>query len=243
MVFLTKLMPSVAITFGGGKDSYVSAPNVKWESCCTPKEEGGLGLKATKIWNKASLGKYIWWLASKKDHLWVRWVNHVYMKGCEWTTYEPPVDCSWSWRKIAHLFKLFAPAYSSGVWLGKDVPYKVMDGYNWLRIAQPKVSWYRACWNTLNIPKTSYIYWAAMKNRLMTNDRLIRMGSIVAPDCYLCGSNPETHNHLFFDCCFSTHCIRVLQQYLHKTLPSTGLARWFTRQQYLMCWSSRLLRM
>ncbi|XP_074297740.1 uncharacterized protein LOC141628504 [Silene latifolia] len=213
----------------GGKDSYVSAPNVKWENCCTPKEEGGLGLKATKTWNKASLGKYVWWLASKKDHLWVRWVNHVYMKGCEWTTYEPPVDCSWSWRKIAYLLKLFAPAYSSGVWLGKDIPYKVMDGYNWLRTAQPKVSWYRACWNTLNIPKTCYIYWAAMKNRLMTNDRLIRMGSIVTPDCYLCGSNPETHCHLFFYCCFSTHCIRVLQQYLHKTLPATGLASWFTR--------------
>ncbi|XP_074314439.1 uncharacterized protein LOC141649654 [Silene latifolia] len=115
-----------------GKDTYMNAPNVNWGGWCTPKDEGGLGIKSTKLWNKALLGKYVWWLATKKDHLWVKWVNHVYLKGCDWTSYEPPIYCSWSWRKIAQLLKTFAPTYSSGKWLGEDIPYKVMDGYNWI---------------------------------------------------------------------------------------------------------------
>ncbi|XP_074265564.1 uncharacterized protein LOC141588003 [Silene latifolia] len=56
-----------------GSSDYKGAPNVNWESCCLPKEERGLGIKDIKTWNKALLGKYVWWHANKKDHLWVRW--------------------------------------------------------------------------------------------------------------------------------------------------------------------------
>ncbi|XP_074291736.1 uncharacterized protein LOC141618530 [Silene latifolia] len=125
----------------GGKDTYMKSPNIKWDTCCTPKDEGGLGIKASKLWNKSLLGKYVWWIAAKKDHLWVKWVNHVYMKGRDWTSYEPPSDCRWSWKKIASLFKTFAPAYISGQWLGEDKNYEVSSGYNWLRDIKPKVEW------------------------------------------------------------------------------------------------------
>ncbi|XP_074278253.1 uncharacterized protein LOC141601846 [Silene latifolia] len=53
----------------GGNENYLKAPNSNWDTCYTPKEEGGLGIKASKLWNKALLGKYVWWVASKKDHL------------------------------------------------------------------------------------------------------------------------------------------------------------------------------
>ncbi|XP_074315124.1 uncharacterized protein LOC141651304 [Silene latifolia] len=95
----------------GGNESYLKAPNINWNTCCTPKEEGGLGIKASKLWNKALL---------------------------DWTSYEPPSDCSWSWKKIANFFKLFAPAYISGKWLGGDKEYRVQDGYHWLRDTKPK---------------------------------------------------------------------------------------------------------
>ncbi|XP_074305519.1 uncharacterized protein LOC141640735 [Silene latifolia] len=54
-----------------GKDSYQRSPNVSWDRCCSPKDEGGFGIKDLKNWNRALLGKYIWWLAKKKDHLWL----------------------------------------------------------------------------------------------------------------------------------------------------------------------------
>ncbi|XP_074265657.1 uncharacterized protein LOC141588101 [Silene latifolia] len=83
-----------------GTSGYKISPNVKWDTCCLPKEEGGLGIKDAKTWNKALLGKYVWWLANKKDYLWVRWVSHVYMKNIPWTEYMAPTDCSWPWKKF-----------------------------------------------------------------------------------------------------------------------------------------------
>ncbi|XP_074265751.1 uncharacterized protein LOC141588195 [Silene latifolia] len=78
----------------GGRADYIKAPNVGWDTCCMPKTEGGLGLKDSCNWNVALLGKYVWWLASKKDHMWVKWVNHVYMKGQHWSDYQAPPDSS-----------------------------------------------------------------------------------------------------------------------------------------------------
>ncbi|XP_074271494.1 uncharacterized protein LOC141595428 [Silene latifolia] len=67
-----------------GKSEYHKPPSVSWDMCCIPKDEGGHGIKEAKSWNKALLGKYAWWLANKQDHLWVKWVNHVYMKDKDW---------------------------------------------------------------------------------------------------------------------------------------------------------------
>ncbi|XP_074300742.1 uncharacterized protein LOC141632053 [Silene latifolia] len=215
--------------WGGGKDTYMKSPNINWDTCCTPKDEGGLGIKASKLWNKSLLGKYVWWIAAKKDHLWVKWVNHVYMKGRERTSYEPPSDCSWSWKKIASLFKTFAPTYVSGQWLGEDKNYDVSSGYNWLRDIKPKVEWRYVCWNRLNIPKTSFIYWAAVQGRLMTKDRLVRMGVGVDPACFLCANGDENHHHLFYACCYSVQCFALIQQALHTQLQPADLHVWFNK--------------
>ncbi|XP_074305017.1 uncharacterized protein LOC141639945 [Silene latifolia] len=183
---------------GGGEDTSWRAPAVGWDHCCVPKSEGGLGLKHSKNWNKALLGKYIWWIASKKDHLWVKWISHVYLKGVHWSNYNPPVDCSWSWKKIAHLMCIFKPAYSADSWLGKASDYSVIEGYNWLRCPGPPVSWYKICWNSLNIPKASFIFWIYNLGRLLTKDRLVHMGGVIDLKCFLCSTDDENHGHLFF---------------------------------------------
>ncbi|XP_074300637.1 uncharacterized protein LOC141631929 [Silene latifolia] len=127
----------------GGNDLYLRAPAIHWDQCCRSKSEGGLGFKATKVWNKAILGKYIWWIANKKDHLWVKWINHVYMKGTHWTIYTPPTDCSWTWKKIAHLMGIFRSAYVNDKWNGTIKDYSVQEGYRWLRPSLPQVHWWR----------------------------------------------------------------------------------------------------
>ncbi|XP_074305729.1 uncharacterized protein LOC141640949 [Silene latifolia] len=183
------------------------APNLSWDHCCTPKEEGGLGIKALKIWNKALVGKYIWWLANKKDHLWVRWVNHVYMKGIHCSSYSPPLDCIWTWKKIAHTMVTFKQAYHNDQWLDTDKAYSVFDGYHWLRQKRSKVSWRHVCWNSLNVPKWSFIFWAAQLQRLLTRDRMAHMGFGQETVCFLCNSDDESHMHLFYSCQFSTRKI------------------------------------
>ncbi|XP_074300104.1 uncharacterized protein LOC141631314 [Silene latifolia] len=210
----------------GGSDNYLKAPKVNWEQCCCSKEEGGLGIQAAKTWNKALLGKYIWWVASKKDHLWVRWISHVYMKGVHWTEYKPPVDCSWSWKKIAHMMPLFKQAYIQDKWLGQDKPYSIQAGYQWLRIGKDKVPWTFVCWNRFNIPRHSFIYWAAAHQRLLTRDRMKKMGFGIDETCFLCGSSNEDHQHLFSDCPFSTLCFKLLQQKLHIQFPVQHLVTW-----------------
>lgn len=48
------------------------------------------------------------------------------------------------------------------------------------------------------------IAWLAIKERLNTRDRLAKFGLCADPRCVLCGINDESHNHLFFDCEFSS---------------------------------------
>ncbi|XP_074306045.1 uncharacterized protein LOC141641273 [Silene latifolia] len=209
-----------------GKDSYQRAPNVSWDTCCSPKDEGGLGIKDLKTWNRALLGKYTWWLANKKDHLWVRWISHVYMKDTHWSNYDPPPDCSWTLKKIAHSMILFKQAYTNDLWLASDKEYTVTEGYAWLRQSKPKVLWRHICWSPMNVPKWSFIFWAVQLKRLLTKDRMIQMGFGHDPCCYLCSAADESHDHLFYQCPFSTHCISYLQQKLGVHFSADSLARW-----------------
>lgn len=47
---------------------------------CTPKAEGGLGLRSLKEWNKASMLRHLWALCKKQDTLWVKWVHSYIIK-------------------------------------------------------------------------------------------------------------------------------------------------------------------
>lgn len=46
---------------------------VKWDTICTPKENGGLGFRHLSTWNKAAIGKMVWHIGNQKDELWVKW--------------------------------------------------------------------------------------------------------------------------------------------------------------------------
>lgn len=78
-----------------GKPCYVA-----WSKVCLPKYGGGLGIRQISIWNIAAMGRYVWVIASKKDNLWIKWVNEVYVKHHNWWDYQPSVGSSWYWRKV-----------------------------------------------------------------------------------------------------------------------------------------------
>ncbi|XP_074315706.1 uncharacterized protein LOC141651914 [Silene latifolia] len=44
-----------------GTAEYKHSPPVAWETCCLPKEHGGLGIVNCSLWNAALLGKYACW--------------------------------------------------------------------------------------------------------------------------------------------------------------------------------------
>ena len=48
---------------------------IAWKNVRKPKNCGGLGFKPFEQWNNVLMMKHIWNIASKKDTLWVKWVN------------------------------------------------------------------------------------------------------------------------------------------------------------------------
>ena len=51
-----------------------------WDSICTPKCVGGLGIKKTEGMNKALVAKMTWAVASNADKMWVRVFNKKYVR-------------------------------------------------------------------------------------------------------------------------------------------------------------------
>ncbi|XP_043717558.1 uncharacterized protein LOC122665470 [Telopea speciosissima] len=73
---------------------------ISWDAVCKPKSEGGLGIKRIKEMNIAGIMKQIWWIASKQDRLWVKWVQQRYLKQESLWTVKGLNNCSWVWRKV-----------------------------------------------------------------------------------------------------------------------------------------------
>ncbi|XP_019056881.1 PREDICTED: uncharacterized protein LOC109116242 [Tarenaya hassleriana] len=72
-----------------------------------------------------------------------------------------------------------------------------------IRQQAPVVPWHSMIWFSLSTPRLSFIQWLVLLHRLPTRDRLARWGLLDNPMCVLCQLAPESHSHLFFDCCYS----------------------------------------
>ncbi|XP_074293421.1 uncharacterized protein LOC141620453 [Silene latifolia] len=202
-----------------GNDTYSKAPLVAWKTICKNKDHGGLGLIDSRVWNIAAVGKLVWWIVSKKDHMCIKWIDKIYMKGKELHDYNPSNSSSWAWRKICEVKNIFKEAYIDNKWLGKDGEYSISAGYDWL-MQDPgvKVPWSTIVWNRFNVHKHSFIAWLIKHERLLTPDRLLKMGIVMQTNCYLCGEDIEDHEHLFVKCRYINQCYSKLLEWLNISL-------------------------
>ena len=91
------------------------------------------------------------------------------------------------------------------VWKGHSSGiFSIDSAWDILRARRPASSVHHLLWFPGHIPKHSVILWLASLHRLHTMDRLQRHGVIASPECVLCGSAAESHEHLFFGCAFSS---------------------------------------
>ncbi|KAJ9561655.1 hypothetical protein OSB04_006815 [Centaurea solstitialis] len=83
--------------------------------------------------------------------------------------------------------------------------FSVQNAYQSLDGQHPAVPWYLSVWFKGHIPKHSFCLWVACLNRLPTQDRIYNWKQN-PPDmrCGLCGCCLDSHDHLFFQCNYSS---------------------------------------
>ncbi|XP_062114038.1 uncharacterized protein LOC133825058 [Humulus lupulus] len=179
-----------------------------WQQVCRPKAFGGLGLREGSSWNRALLAKYIWAVMNKHDSLWVKWVQHVYLKGADFWSYGLKLDTSWYWRKLFHLRNKFSKAEVMAAGCsGKFKPALLyISGLN-QKIAEYK----KTIWNRSILPKHRFLLWMVLNSYMLTRDNLakvnLHLSSLLCP---VCDDHLESHHHLFFNCCFSLKVLEVI---------------------------------
>ncbi|XP_023644456.1 uncharacterized protein LOC111832379 [Capsella rubella] len=76
---------------------------VAWSKVCTPKQEGGLGLRRLQDVSRVFPYHLIWRLFTLSGSLWVAWARQNLMNhGCFWTA-QSTTKGSWVWRKLLKL--------------------------------------------------------------------------------------------------------------------------------------------
>ncbi|XP_074277785.1 uncharacterized protein LOC141601405 [Silene latifolia] len=200
---------------------------VSWKQVCLPKEQGGLGVCDIRRWNVAAVGKYVWWVMDKKDHLWVKWVHCTYLKSVPWTDYTPSQSSSWAWKRICRVKDILLSGYIQHDWLEKDAPYSISSGYDWLGTEASNVPWYKHIWITDGIPKHQFISWLYVQQRLLTKDRVHRLFQSSDTECVLCGEEDESHDHLFFHCSYSRKCLQQVQDWSKLAIHERQVLSWW----------------
>ncbi|XP_074291447.1 uncharacterized protein LOC141618246 [Silene latifolia] len=210
-------------------DQKESLALVSWSQICQPLKQGGLGLRYLHSWNIAAIGKYVWWVAMKADHLWVKWVHVVYIKQSRWKEYEPGAGCSWAWRNICQVKNI----YRDNLFVADEVEqYTLTQGYQWIKPDGDMVSWYPWMLNSWIIPRHTFMSWLVAQHRLLTQDRLIKMHIIQENRCFLCGLKEETHEHLFFGWTYSRMCLQLGTDWCLCPLHDKDCIKWWTEWRH-----------
>ncbi|XP_074297176.1 uncharacterized protein LOC141627869 [Silene latifolia] len=68
--------------------------------------------------------------------------------------------------------------------------------------------------------------WLIAREALQLKDKLLMLGNTVEDTCFLCGTDTETHSHLFNQCCYTRQLIKLLSLKLQLWLPATNLLAW-----------------
>ncbi|KAG7567328.1 Reverse transcriptase zinc-binding domain [Arabidopsis thaliana x Arabidopsis arenosa] len=92
-----------------GTTSSARGAKVSWDSVCTPKKCGGLGLKRLVHWNKVLGLKLIWMIFAAGGSLWVSWIRRNLIGArCFWEM-ENINSGSWIWKSLCKLRALARP--------------------------------------------------------------------------------------------------------------------------------------
>ncbi|XP_077242326.1 uncharacterized protein LOC143882797 [Tasmannia lanceolata] len=73
---------------------------VSWNTICSPKSEGGLGIRKVSDLNLAAQIKQLWHILTKRNSPWVTWFDRKYIRGRSLWTLPMPASPSWATKSI-----------------------------------------------------------------------------------------------------------------------------------------------
>nr|GEX92409.1 hypothetical protein [Tanacetum cinerariifolium] len=176
-----------------------------------------------ECFNKALMAVHIWKLLTMKDSLWVAWIHLHKIKNCNFWDLPCDNNMSWGWRKVLQLrssiredmfrarlntsSKVADVIVSAGMETrsGSSKPFIVNSVWHSIRPRDVKVPWADVVWFPNCISRHAFNLWLMIKGKLKTQDKLRSwdVSSSLATCCTLCETQPDSHEHLFFDCSFS----------------------------------------
>ncbi|GJR01198.1 retrovirus-related pol polyprotein from transposon TNT 1-94 [Tanacetum coccineum] len=83
---------------------------VAYDSVCTPKHEGGLGIRRIDDFNVALMATHIWSILTHRESLWVKLVHTYKLKGRSFWDIPCGGDVSWGWRKFLQIRSTIQPS-------------------------------------------------------------------------------------------------------------------------------------
>ncbi|XP_073061705.1 uncharacterized protein [Primulina eburnea] len=178
-------------------------PPIAWSMFCKPHVDGGLGLKYLKAWNHALLAKTLWNIHSKKDSLWIRWVNYVY--SCfgdvwNWCSKQDDSPLIKNILCIRDEIIKFDGSTSAAIarlhsWFGTSGG--LSRAYDYFVHSKGSWPWKPILAKSYILPKHRFMLWLFAHSKLMTRDR---MPFLSDRRCELCMEEDESVAHLFFKC-------------------------------------------
>ncbi|XP_039045886.1 uncharacterized protein LOC120185854 [Hibiscus syriacus] len=203
--------------FWKGDDKPAKGARISWDFICFSKAEGGLGLKNTKIWNKACSIDLIRKILAGHGSLWVAWLKTYVFKDQDFWNFVAGSNVSWSINRLLKLRPTSLSIFSSSSSL------RLRDIWESIRIKREKVPWHNLIWFPMHIPKFSLITWMSLLNRLPTRDQLLKMGISTEGTCVNCRDDQETRNHIF---CQRTLAVRLWSSVLSLNSVKNTSSTW-----------------
>ncbi|XP_010696572.1 uncharacterized protein LOC104909082 [Beta vulgaris subsp. vulgaris] len=161
-------------------------------------------------WNKAAMLKLLWAITFKTDKLWVKWIAAYCLRRHDVSTVGITNNMSWHLKKILKLRELRVQLNWEDLLLNGK--FSIKKAYKLIQGEMQKVQWRRIICNNRASPKSKFIVWLAVQNRLPTTDRISRWNVECQLQCRLCDTQNESIQHLFFECSFSTEVWNGLLQ-------------------------------
>lgn len=112
-----------------------------------------------------------------------------------------------------------------------DTSIKTSDIYEAIRCHTVGPLWLKSIWHRFAIKRCSFILWLALKNRLLTKDRMANFGMNVDPCCVLCNQDVENVSHLFCTCSYAQTILSHCPSHLNANWTNLLLGNFFLGQE------------